>query len=334
MSLVLSSDDLVAEHVYYQPNIVAGYQLHGGLDKQGQYLSPRSLNRGPAISRWAEELGRRGGELLDCFPLLQRTHYPTVAQQKLLLSAGIEQPLWNSITRSSLVEADGIKVAAMTAPDFGAILDEDLSGTTIGHLNKGLLYAHGLDEGHHGHDLMWKVVRELLFGPEAFPEPPIFFKPKANTAAAVRKIAQIPEEFETFILFLMEVLTFEVLAENFFRFCTAILADSENFPEKRESAKQALDIVEQIRKDETLHVGYLNNVLSEIRNAKVRTVAGAVASGAEIIDPIWNRRIESFISVKRRSGAEWVDTEILNSLKGRHDGESIFLSFKRLAPST
>ena len=57
---------------------------------------------------------------------------------------------------------------------------EDISEMAIGHLNEGLLVAHGLDEGGlpdqgiGGHDEMWFVARDLAFGAGAYPdvEPP------------------------------------------------------------------------------------------------------------------------------------------------------------------
>jgi len=61
------------------------------------------------------------------------------------------------------------------APDFQNIVVEDISNTSLGHLNKGLLAAHGYDEGGQkalgigGHDDMWFAVRDALFGKDAYP---------------------------------------------------------------------------------------------------------------------------------------------------------------------
>ena len=63
-------------------------------------------------------------------------------------------------------------LATITAPDFQALVEEDISETATAHLNKGLFVAHGLDEGGDGvsdvgaHDEMWYVVRDLALGPE------------------------------------------------------------------------------------------------------------------------------------------------------------------------
>src|ERR1044072_8033233 len=70
-------------------------------------------------------------------------------------------------------------LATVSAPDFQKIVVEDLSETCLGHLNKGLLEAHGWDEGGTkskgigGHDDMWFAVRGALLGKDAYPIPPV-----------------------------------------------------------------------------------------------------------------------------------------------------------------
>ena len=55
-------------------------------------------------------------------------------------------------------------LAEMKFPDLRNIVVEDISSMAIGHLNGGLLVAHGIDEGGEpdkgigGHDVMWFVV--------------------------------------------------------------------------------------------------------------------------------------------------------------------------------
>ena len=51
------------------------------------------------------------------------------------------------------------------------LIVEDVTDTATGHMNAGLLYAHGADEGgdpatpHLGaHDTMWFAARDLVFG--------------------------------------------------------------------------------------------------------------------------------------------------------------------------
>ncbi|MEJ1970129.1 MAG: hypothetical protein WDN03_16080 [Rhizomicrobium sp.] len=47
--LIYGRDEILADHAYAQPQIEAGYRLHGGFDAGGKYVSPRTLTAG---RRW------------------------------------------------------------------------------------------------------------------------------------------------------------------------------------------------------------------------------------------------------------------------------------------
>ncbi len=169
--LVFSEKELLAEHDYARPQLVAGRRIHGGFAADGSYLPPRSLHRPRAIASWAEALRARGGEPLPAdSSLLAGLRFPTSQQQKLLLREGLGQTFWNSLTITGKIEARGRVLADMTFPDFREVVREDVSQLAIGHLNKGLLCAHGIDEGGEpdrgigGHDVMWFALRDLAFG--------------------------------------------------------------------------------------------------------------------------------------------------------------------------
>ena len=174
-SRVQPRDELLAEHAYARPHEVAGYHLHGGLDARGSYVPPRTLHRWPAVRAWQEALARRGFPLLEATTrLLESGPYPTLAQQKLLLRHGLGQTLWNALTITGVIEARGRLLIDLPAPDLQQVLVEDVSSTAIGHLQKGLLTAHGMDEGGDprsrlgAHDAMWFAIRDLLFGRDAY----------------------------------------------------------------------------------------------------------------------------------------------------------------------
>lgn len=289
--------ELLAEHAYAAPHLEAGYRLHGGFDADGNYISPRTLNRWPAIKAWSEALKGRGGTLLDSSQqLMVRGHFPSAAQQKFLLDLGLGQTLWDSLTVTGVIEARGRRLAEATAPDFQLIVVDDISNTATGHLNKGLLKAHGLDEGgdpekrEGGHDAMWFAVRDILFGKDAWPLPEI---PESLSRPELgRLIPQIPKDHEDWILLLMNVLMIEVRAENFFSFCTQVMRDPGNFCDRREGALHAANLADRIRQDETSHVGYLTAVISELRSFTFRTAGGATVSGASLIDPVWSGMVQ------------------------------------------
>jgi hypothetical protein len=295
--LCYTREELLANHPYARPHIEAGYRLHGGFNAAGTYISPRTLRRAPAIEAWSKALKAKGQALVDAsHQLLQRENYPNRAQQNFLLKLGLGQSLWNSLSVTGVVEARGRALAQNAAPDFRALIVEDISETAIGHLNEGLLVAHGRDEGgdpergEGGHDTMWFAVRDMLFGARAYPHaivPESLARPEAG-----RRLPQLPPEYENWILLLMNVLMIEVRAEHFFQFCTDVMRDSCNFRDRRDVALHAAELVDRIRQDEAPHVGYLTVVISELRSFTFRTVNGDTVKGAALIDPIWRGMVE------------------------------------------
>ena len=290
--LSYSADEILADHPYAKPHVEAGYKLHGGFDADGRYISPRTLHRWPAIRAWSEALKGRGHEVIDSSQeLMVKGYFPNTAQQKLLLEQGLGQTLWDSLTVTGVIEARGKRLATAQAPDFQAIIVEDISNAATGHLNKGLLRAHGLDEGGYdekgegGHDAMWFAVRDMLFGKNAYPLPEI---PESLSRPELgRLMPQIPIEHEHFTLLMMNVLMIEVRAENFFSFCDRVMRDPDNFRDRRAAAEHAAELVARIRQDEASHVGYLTAVVSELRSFTFKTVDGKRIKGSAMIDPIW-----------------------------------------------
>ncbi len=295
--LSYTAEEILADHPYARPQIEAGYRLHGGFDAAGNYISPRTLHRWPAINTWSEALKSRGHEMIDSSQqLMVHGTFPNVTQQSLLLEQGLGQTLWDSLSVTGVIEARGRMLADATAPDFQSIVVEDISETAVGHLNKGLLRAHGLDEGgdasrgEGGHDSMWFAVRDMLFGEHAYPHaevPASLAKPDTG-----RLMPQIPPDHERWILLLMNVLMIEIRAENFFNFCMNVMRDPRNFRDRREIALHAADLVGRIRADEAPHVGYLTVVVSELRSFTFKTVSGEHVSGASFIDPIWRGMVQ------------------------------------------
>ncbi len=291
--LIYSESELFAEHAYARPQIEAGYRLHGGFDEKGDYVSPRTFTRWPAVKAWQAALEARGFPLIDASTrLLSRGSYPSFEQQKMLLDLGLGKTLWNRLTITGVIEARGRALADMVGPDFQAIVEEDISATTTGHLNKGLLKAHGLDEGgspekgEGGHDTMWFAVRDLIFGKDAYPMPEV---PESIARPELgRLMPQIPLPYEQMILMLMNVLMIEIRAEAFFSFCVRVMRAPELFPGRREAAEHAADLVERIRQDEAIHVAYLQTTVSELRSFTFRNETGARIAGKDFIDPIWN----------------------------------------------
>src|SRR5580765_2751373 len=117
--LSFAREEILADHPYDRHQIEAGYRLHGGFDEKGSYISPRTLNRWPAVEAWQQQLKLHGATVIDASRrLLKRGPYPTADQQKFLLGNGFGETLWNSLTITGIIEARGAMLAQAVAPDF------------------------------------------------------------------------------------------------------------------------------------------------------------------------------------------------------------------------
>lgn len=323
--LSYSRDELIASHPFARPHEAAGYALHGGFDGRGDYVSPRVLHRWPAVKAWSEALTARGFPLLEAeTTLLKYPNFPNVDQQRLLLENGLGQSFWNSLTTTGVIEARGRNLALFDAPDLQSIVVENISETACGHLAKGLFEAHGWDEGGGdartpnlgAHDAMWFAVRDTVFGADAYPIPEV---PESisRPEAATRELPQLAPQFEALIKMMMNVLLIEVRAESFFAFCCQVLRDPANFRDRRDAAEQAARIVERIRQDEQIHVGYLRAALSEMRSFTFKTADGGRISGATFLDPLWAQMVDWHGRRERELSRERSHAEIERQAKAK-----------------
>lgn len=333
-----SREELLSSHAYVRPHEAAGYRLHGGFTADGAYVSPRTLVRWPAVRAWGEALKARGWPLIDASArLLEREGYPTFDQHRLLLKAGLGQTLWNALTVTGIIEARGQGLCNAVVPDLQPLIVEPLADTAVAHLNTGLFYAHGADEGgdpanpgEGAHDAMWFAARDLVFGKAAYPIP----EAPASISREVegREMAQIPPGLEQLIRMLMNVLMIEIRAESFFALCRRIFRDPALFANRREAAELAATLVERIRADEASHVGYLQVVISELRSFTWRTPKGPVL-GAAIFDPVWARMVEWHGATERDLAAartrQAIEASVL-AAKGPAEGRRILAELDAL----
>jgi hypothetical protein len=177
---------------------------------------------------------------------------------------------------------------------------------------------------------MWFAVRDMLFGKHAFPHaevPDSLARPEIG-----RLMPQIPEEYERWILLLMNVLMIEVRAENFFNFCTTVMRDPRNFRDRHDTALHAADLVDRIRQDEAPHVGYLTVVVSELRSFTFKTADGGRLKGADLIDPVWRGMVQwhSVTNIDWERARTRKEFEAM--FRARPDGEALrrrFLSLEQ-----
>ena len=334
-TLVYSRPELLAQHDYAAPHEAAGYRLHGGFAPDGAYVPPRTLYRWPAVRAWQRRLRERGWPLIDADrTLLRAGPYPSYAQQKLLLTNGLGQTLWNSLTITGLIEARGALLIDLPAPDFQKIFLEDLGETAVGHLNKGLLTAHGMDEGGDpatrlgAHDAMWFAVRDLAFGKDAYPLPEV--PATISRPDAGRLAPRIPLGHEQMLALLMNVLMIEVRAANVFEFVLRLLRDAELFADRRAEVDLAAQMVERIRADEEIHVAYLQTALSEMRSFTVATVDGGALPGAELVDPMWATMVHWHAVENPRLTREALRPALHERIRAQPRGDDLLRRFAAL----
>ncbi len=292
-TLRYTRDQLMEDHDYAEPQVVDGRRMHGGFLADGTYQPPRTKVRGPAIDAWTKALRDRGGEIFDAdASLLDGVRLPSIDQQRVLLRNGLGETFWNNLTIIGKIEAKGRLLADITFPDLQDVIVEDISEMAIGHLNDGLLVAHGLDEGGEpeqgigGHDEMWFVARDLAFGVGAYPD----VEPPENIARpdTERRIPELRADIEGLVSFLANLLLIEFRAELGFSETQAVLRTPDLWGDRTEQAAEAAEIIGRIRTDEEIHVTSLRLYLGEIRSCTFRTEDGGTISGAEIIDRFWN----------------------------------------------
>jgi hypothetical protein len=333
--LVWSREELLAEHAYARPHEAAGRRLHGGFDESAAYVPPRTLYRWPAIRAWQDALAARGFPLIEATTrLLSAGSYPTGEQQKLLLQHGLGETFWKVLTITGVIEARGRLLIDLPAPDFQKIVVEDVSGTATGHLAKGLLTAHGMDEGGDprgklgAHDEVWFAIRDLVFGDGAHPFPEVpenIARPDGGRLAP-----EIPLGHEQMLSLLMNVLMIEIRAENGFAFTQRLLADPELFTDRRDAARLGHEMVERIRTDEAVHVAYLQLVLSELRSFTIVARNGRHVPGHEVVDPMWATLVQWHAVENPRLARAQMRDVLHARIRAHADGERLVGAFEAL----
>ena len=267
--------------------------------------------------------------------LLAGVRFPSLGQQKLLLIEGLGQSFWNTLTITGHIEAKGRLLAETVFPDFQDAVVEDISQMALGHLGKGLLKAHGIDEGGEpdkgigGHDSMWFALRDLAFGEVDYPEPIVpenIARPEEDRKAE----PPISAAHAGTVYFLLNLLLIEFRAERGFAQTEKLLRDPDLFTERREDAEHAAVIVDRIRADEVIHVSSLRLYLGEIRNLNFNTRDGGTISGKQIVDPFWSE-ISHWATVEQPLLiAEEQKKMYENRILAHPDGERILKQFNEL----
>lgn len=337
LQLKFTKEEILTDHEYAKAHVIGDRRLHGGFSENGSYQPPRTKVRSIAVANWLAALRDRGGELLKAdSSLLSGPRVPNVAQQRLLLRNGLGRFFWNGLTIIGKIEARGKMLATAPFPELQNFIEEDISEMAIGHLNRGMLIAHGIDEGGEpekgigGHDQMWFIARDLAFGRNAYPD----VDPPAGSIARNeenhRYMPGIAPPVEAYLRFLMNLLVIEFRAEIGFAATQDVLRTEGLFEGRREDALLAAEIVERIRTDERIHVESLRLYLGEMRSVSFKSERGDTIPGTEIIDPFWEGLIAWSTGDQPQNVARQSYEGVKSELLKLDDGKRILDEFDAL----
>lgn len=333
--------ELLADVPVDTPLIAGGVRCHGGFDRDGNYVSPRTRFRAPAIEAWGAQNSRVfSTEVIDV-PLewWERT-FPTVDQARFLIGAGVPEPLMATLTRIGTVEGFGANIRLLQPGDLQRHFVEDVRGTAIEHLGRGLFEAHGRDEAgwdeEAGHKDMWFAARDIAFDRsceeldiEAMLARMGFGAGRPGAAAPRLLPDDIPAELEMMVSLMVRVLFIEISAFHTFAWAEEWMSDTDLVAGDGEAAR----LVSFIRADETPHVGYLRTALSEMRDRTWRGEEGRTYAGRDMIGRIWDPLLAQSLGPVREEGRRAALAEVEFWCAQRPQGADILAEFLSLSPA-
>jgi hypothetical protein len=332
--------ELLLDHEIAEPLVEGGVRCHGGFRTDGTYVSPRTRHRVPAIEAWqAQHVATYGTEVLhvplDTWP----AHFPNVAQARQLIRAGVPEPLIATLTRIGTVEGFGANIRFLEPGDLQPHFDEDIRGTAIDHLGRGLFEAHGRDEAgweeEAGHKDMWFAARDIAFeSPTAKVDIEAMLARmgfgQAGTPGGVDLARTLPDDIdgnlELIANLMIRVLLIEVQAFHTFAWAEDWLAD----PDLVAGEGHAAQLVAYIRADETPHVGYLQTALTEMRDRTWVGAGGKRHAGTEMIGMLWDRCLGESLGAGRVQTRKAVLGEVEHWCMQRPNGADILAEFHAL----
>ncbi len=295
--LVYTPEEILDSGSYEEPLIAGGVRCHGGFDAEGQYRSPRTIHRAPAILAWKAQLAREGHDLIEIDRALMPPQYPSVEQGALLLRNGVRDPIARSLTIISIVEGFGAIIREVAVPDLGEVVVEPTEGTALAHLRGGLFEAHARDESGYreegGHKQMWEAARDLALESPKIPGDVLMrmMGRSGQRKKAKRPYPQLDEKLERMLQMMAQVLVVEVFAEGTFAWGVELLSN----PEVSAEPEAAGNMVRYVQADENPHVEYLRTALSEVRARTLRTVDGGTIPGRTVVDGLLHRILHNMI---------------------------------------
>ena len=328
--LEYSADELMSEHDYQEPLFGGDVLCHGGYIN-GDYVSPRGKGRRPAIESWRQRLLDEGEPLIYVPDAYVPPNYPSYEQAKYLMQEGIVDPVTRSLTTISIVEGFGARIRDIHMPDLNAEIKEDLEGTALAHLEKGLFEAHARDEAGHrdqgGHKQMWEAARDVGLNKPEIPGDVLLRMMTGSRRKRERKYMELSVHMEEMITFLATILVVETFADQVFNWAIDLLGD----PEVSHDAHLAAHLVKCIQADEKPHVDYLTVALSELRARTLLSEDGKQElRGAEVVDNIFASQLRGAATNRPKDARQRLQKEIHELITDKSRATRISSKFESL----
>lgn len=347
LQLEWSEPELLATDDVVEPLFAAGVRCHGGFDVDGNYRSPRTRFRTPAIEAWQRNHRKQWGtELLDTPLSTWPETYPNVAQAKFLVRERVRAPIVTTLTRIGTVEGFGAMIRYATVDDPQRFFVEDISETALAHLQRGLFEAHARDEAgfetEAGHKQMWYAARDIAFEHPATEDETAEMLKRLGLSSGTGS-APDPEEIrrrmletrvfddldlglEMLVQRMINILLIEISAFHTFVWAETLLSDDELVAGDGEAAR----IVSYIRQDESPHVEYLKTALSEMRERTFIGESGRHYPGSEIVGMLWERGLEESLGVRREQNLAVTLREVERAVEGNARRDDLLEEFHEL----
>jgi len=339
--------ELLASDKIAEPLVAAGVRCHGGFDAAGEYRSPRTRFRQPAIDAWQRHHREQfGTDLIDVPLSTWPESYPNVAQAKFLVRNGVREPMITVLTRIGTVEGFGAMIRYADVGDIQRFFGESITGTATAHLDRGLFEAHARDEAgfgdEAGHKQMWFAARDIAF------EEPITedqtatmlermgLSSSGGSAPDPERIRRQMEEqrvfddldfaLEMLVQRMIGILLIEISAFHTFAWAEAVLSDTDLVAGNGDAAR----IVSYIRADEAPHVEYLKTAITEMRDRTFVGESGKKLEGTKVIGELWDRGLADSLGPRRDQFLETTRREIERAMKANPGGDDLLEEFDAL----
>lgn len=337
-------DELLADPPIVEPLVASGLECHGGFLADGSYASPRTLNRVPAIGAWQEHHRNLFGTgILDAPLEAWPGNYPNLAQARLLLDAGVRDPIIALLTRVGTVEGFGAMIRHLAPENMQPHFAEDIAGTAVAHLGRGLVEAHARDEAgwedKAGHNKMWFAVRDIAFeNPVTADQTQVILQrmglgggqgaqdERTARFRAQRSFPDLDVGLEMLISTMCRVLFIEIKAFHVFAWAEELLGDSNLVAGDGEAAR----IVSYIRADETPHVDYLRTALTEMRDRSFVGESGRRLPGSTVIGTLWDKGLAESMGVAENQTRSALAAEVARALDSKPAGDELLAQFHAL----